>query len=122
MDGRRCGERIEQERAPRHGLVGLTARKAQQLLAQRHWLLRHTRAPRLVPEELAQPRAQRRLLAGAQRQLLECGEDAGDDPPLGKLAAFGGISRYPARVKCAVLAWHTLKAALEASDDPVTTE
>ena len=41
---------------------------------------------------------------------------------LGKLAAFANISRYPARVKCASLAWHTLEAALKASGETVTTE
>ncbi len=41
---------------------------------------------------------------------------------LGKLAAFSGVSEFPARVKCASLAWHTLKAALESQDDVVTTE
>lgn len=41
---------------------------------------------------------------------------------LGKLAAFAGVSQFPARVKCATLAWHTLRAALEAKDQLVTTE
>jgi len=31
---------------------------------------------------------------------------------LGKLAVFSGVSEFPARVKCATLAWHTLKSAL----------
>src|SRR5258708_1392742 len=31
---------------------------------------------------------------------------------LGKLSAFSGVREFPARVKCASLAWHTLKAAL----------
>jgi nitrogen fixation NifU-like protein len=35
---------------------------------------------------------------------------------LGKLAAFAGVSEFPARVKCASLAWHTLHAALESKD------
>ena len=44
-------------------------------------------------------------------------------PGLGKLAVFGGVSKYPARVKCAVLAWHTFKAALdEKKEQSVTTE
>lgn len=42
--------------------------------------------------------------------------------PLGKLAAFAGVSEFPARVKCASLAWHTLKAALEETREVVTTE
>ena len=41
---------------------------------------------------------------------------------LGKLAAFGGVSEFPARVKCASLCWHTLNAALDRATDPVTTE
>ena len=43
---------------------------------------------------------------------------------VGKLAVIGGVRDYPMRVKCATLAWHTLKAAAngEPSDDPVTTE
>lgn len=32
---------------------------------------------------------------------------------LGKLAVFSGVSEFPIRVKCASLAWHTMKAALE---------
>ena len=41
---------------------------------------------------------------------------------LGKLAAFGGVSEFPARVKCASLAWHTLHAALNEESDSVSTE
>ena len=43
-------------------------------------------------------------------------------PELGKLAVFGGVREFPMRVKCATLAWHTLLAALEAKDQPVSTE
>jgi len=39
----------------------------------------------------------------------------------GKLDAFAGVAEFPARVKCASLAWHTLRAAL-AGRDAVTTE
>ena len=45
-----------------------------------------------------------------------------DGADLGKLAALTGVRAYPMRVKCATLAWHTLLAALEGRDDPVTTE
>lgn len=41
---------------------------------------------------------------------------------LGKLAAFSGVSEFPVRVKCATLAWHTMRAALEGKEEPVTTE
>lgn len=47
---------------------------------------------------------------------------SGDGQDLGKLAVFKGVSEFPARVKCASLAWHTLKAALEGKNDPVSTE
>jgi nitrogen fixation protein NifU and related proteins len=43
-------------------------------------------------------------------------------PELGKLAVFAGVSEFPVRVKCAALAWHTLKAALEGDRAPVSTE
>jgi nitrogen fixation NifU-like protein len=37
-----------------------------------------------------------------------------DAPPsLGRLRAFAGVARYPTRVKCASLAWHALRSALE---------
>lgn len=41
---------------------------------------------------------------------------------LGRLAAFSGVSEFPARVKCASLPWHTLKSALEGRQDHVSTE
>ena len=41
---------------------------------------------------------------------------------LGKLAVFEGVSHYPARVKCAILAWHTLRSAVDAKDEVVSTE
>ena len=42
---------------------------------------------------------------------------------LGRLAAFSGVSEFPARVKCASLAWHTLRTALEnEAKEVVTTE
>jgi nitrogen fixation NifU-like protein len=42
--------------------------------------------------------------------------------PLGKLAVFSGVSEFPMRVKCATLAWHTLRAALAGTHEPVSTE
>ena len=51
--------------------------------------------------------------------------DVGSEPDvtaLGKLAVLSGVREFPARVKCASLAWHTFKAALTAETEPVTTE
>ena len=45
-----------------------------------------------------------------------------DDGELGKLAVFAGVRDYPARVKCAILAWHTLKAAVDDRQQMVSTE
>ena len=52
------------------------------------------------------------------------GRRDGDPDPigLGKLEAFCGVSEFPVRVKCASLAWHTLVAAMEGKDEPVSTE
>ncbi len=48
---------------------------------------------------------------------------AAEDPALGKLAVFAGVCEFPVRVKCASLAWHTLKQALEGPGaKPVSTE
>ena len=41
---------------------------------------------------------------------------------MGKLKVFAGVSEFPARVKCATLAWHTLEAALHGAQKPVSTE
>jgi nitrogen fixation protein NifU and related proteins len=40
------------------------------------------------------------------------------DPELGRLAVFSGVSRFPVRVKCASLPWHTLRRALESEATP----
>ncbi|HYM40143.1 MAG TPA: SUF system NifU family Fe-S cluster assembly protein [Thermoplasmata archaeon] len=45
-----------------------------------------------------------------------------DSKGLGKLAVFQGVSEFPLRVKCASLAWHTLKSALESKEGTVTLE
>lgn len=53
--------------------------------------------------------------------MREHGDD-GEVEGLGKLAVFSGVNQYPARVKCATLAWHTVKAALDNEAEPVSTE
>ena len=56
-------------------------------------------------------------LAAASGRSLEHAE-----VDLGKLAVFAGVAEYPARVKCASLAWRVLDAALSGDDETVTTE
>jgi nitrogen fixation NifU-like protein len=50
------------------------------------------------------------------------GPQAAGAASLGKLAVFAGVSAFPSRVKCAVLAWHTLQAALTGETASVSTE
>ena len=45
-----------------------------------------------------------------------------DGAGLGKLAVFSGVREFPARVKCATLAWHTLEAALKNNAETAKTE
>ena len=45
-----------------------------------------------------------------------------DDQSLGKMAVFAGVREFPMRVKCATLAWHTMKAAVDEDQSPVSTE
>ncbi len=50
------------------------------------------------------------------------GEEGTDPEALGDLEAFAGVKEYPSRVKCAILGWHTLKAALEGNEERISTE
>ena len=63
-------------------------------------------------------------IAGSFYSMVTGTDDEPDLDALGKLAAFSGVCEYPNRVKCATLAWHTLRAALEnrADTDTVSTE
>jgi len=54
--------------------------------------------------------------------LVVRGARGSDGEDLGKLAVFTGVREFPIRVKCATLAWHTLEAALDQKDQPVSTE
>lgn len=53
------------------------------------------------------------------QQMVKTGDS---DEAMGKLAAFAGVHKFPMRVKCAVLPWHALVAALTGADKPVSTE
>ena len=66
--------------------------------------------------------AEAKALFDAMHTYLTDKESSEDPESLGKLAVLGGVKDYPMRVKCATLAWHTLQAALEHKDEPVSTE
>ncbi len=52
-------------------------------------------------------------------EMVTTGRVVGD---VGKLAVFAGVHKFPARVKCAILAWHAVMAALKGQGQPVSTE
>jgi nitrogen fixation protein NifU and related proteins len=62
-----------------------------------------------------------RIVEHFKRLVMRTGGEP-DPKVLGKLEVFAGVGEFPARVKCATLAWHALEAALEGKDVPVTTE
>ena len=45
-----------------------------------------------------------------------------DFDTLGDLETLSGVNEYPTRIKCAVLAWHTMRSALDGEGDMITTE
>lgn len=49
-------------------------------------------------------------------------ESGNDDFDLGKLQALEGVREFPSRVKCATLAWHALRTAIEKGSTPASTE
>jgi nitrogen fixation protein NifU and related proteins len=67
-------------------------------------------------------RTEAEMLLENFRQLLR-GKISGDEcHGLGKLSVFAGVSEYPVRVKCATLAWHTLRVALDGRGETISTE
>ena len=67
-------------------------------------------------------KAEAKKLFDTFHKLVTEGDANGDRADLGKLAVFSGVSEFPVRVKCATLAWHTLKAAIEGKQGSVSTE
>jgi nitrogen fixation protein NifU and related proteins len=55
-------------------------------------------------------------------QEMVTGKVEPDEEAIGKLVVLAGVSEYPSRVKCAMLAWHALEAAIEGAATTVSTE
>ena len=55
-------------------------------------------------------------------EMVTSGLDTPVDESLGKLIVLAGVREFPTRVKCASLAWHTLKAAVDKQPEVVSTE
>lgn len=62
------------------------------------------------------------LFESYRDMVVGAGAQGGQDVGLGKLVVFSEVGNYPTRIKCAILAWHTLHAALHEAQEPVTTE
>ena len=60
-----------------------------------------------------QPLESADVLRNRFRDMVMGDAAAADDSSLGSLRALGGVARFPARVKCALLAWNALETALE---------
>ncbi len=68
-------------------------------------------------------RAEAQELFARFQKLVTEGVDEDSLSELGEMAAMGGVSEFPSRVKCATLGWHTVLAALDQADErPVSTE
>jgi nitrogen fixation NifU-like protein len=68
-------------------------------------------------------RAEAEALLERVHSMLNEGPSGKVDPgELGKLAVLSGVWEFPARVKCATLAWHALRSALDGGAAPVSTE
>jgi nitrogen fixation NifU-like protein len=55
-------------------------------------------------------------------QDMVTGTAEADDETVGKLVVLSGVKEYPSRVKCAMLAWHALQAAIDGANTTVSTE
>jgi len=64
-------------------------------------------------------RAQVQQMFDQVHEMVTTGRVVGE---VGKLAVFAGVHKFPTRVKCAILAWHAVMAALKGEGQPVTTE
>ena len=70
----------------------------------------------------SKPRAETEALFAIFHKLVTGGTlSEAEESQLGKLAVFSGVKEFPVRVKCATLAWHTLRAALDGTKS-VTTD
>ena len=58
--------------------------------------------------------------AAMRSMLTSKGADLGDEDAIGDGVAFAGVSKYPARVKCALLGWTAFTDALARSGVDIT--
>jgi len=74
----------------------------------------------LLTESLkGKTKAEVKVMFDKVRNLITTGQSDGD---LGKLSALAGVHRFPVRIKCAILPWHAVAAAVEGRGETVSTE
>lgn len=76
----------------------------------------------LTEAVIGKSEAEAEALFRRMHAMLTAEDGAATAREVGKLAVFSGVREFPARVKCATLAWHTLEAALHGAAVPVSTE
>ncbi|HEY7317800.1 MAG TPA: SUF system NifU family Fe-S cluster assembly protein [Candidatus Binatia bacterium] len=81
-------------------------------------------ASMMTAELKGKTEAQAKELFGNVHKMLtgESKENGRQDGGVGKLAILSGVCKFPARVKCASLAWHTVNSALQGGDKVASTE
>jgi nitrogen fixation NifU-like protein len=111
-----CGDRVSlQFKTDRDGVIqeaGFEATGCAISLSSAS-LLTASLKGRTIPEAEALFTTIHKLLTAAEADI---------DDDLGELAALALVHRYPARIKCASLAWHVLHGALQGEAEVVTTE
>lgn len=110
-----CGDQIELDLDVKDGII-------EQVKFEGHGCAISTASASLMTEILTGK------TVGQAEKLFELFHDAltkehcDDVDALGKLTVLMGVKDYPARIKCATLAWHALHAALNNEQQPVSTE
>ena len=66
--------------------------------------------------------AEARLLFDQFHAMITNNANENSESQIGKLAVLAGVRDYPMRVKCAILAWHALRAAVDENNQSVSTE
>lgn len=79
-----------------------------------------TASASMMTEAVKGKSVEKALALAKQFHDMVTGGAVGED--LGSLAVFQGVREYPSRIKCATLGWHALRAALEQTEQVVTTE
>ena len=63
-----------------------------------------------------------KIIFDAFHSMITHPDEEPDYDTLGDLETLAGVNEFPTRIKCAVLAWHTMRSALSGEGDTVTTE